>query len=377
MKILMANYSEITCPGGVHKTITEVAKHLGKKNHEIIVLQGNSENLPVHDNHEGFEIIRVKLRTAKYLYGFSPEMYFYLKNNLKDLMPDVVHVHGYHTLFSPELIYLLKKMHPEVPIVFSPHLGLYSHNSFAGRYLTGIYNIIGKNFIKYTDRVIVSSNYELNNTKKILNVPSEKFNVIPHGISGIDLIKRDSNKEEINLLYVGYLLELKGVQYILEALNELIHNKNVKANLTIIGEGPYKKNLKKIADKLDITDFINFKKFIPLSKSEELSNYYKRSDILLLLSQSENYGIVVLEALAMGTPTIVTKGTALEEFLNEPGCFGVNFPPHPAEVAELILKIHRNNIKVGPFSNRISTWDQIAKDYEKQYESICQTKCIQ
>ena len=96
-------------------------------------------------------------------------------------------------------------------------------------------------------------------------------------------------------------------------------------------------------------------------------SYYKKSDIFLLLSQSENYGIVVPEALTMGTPVIVTKRTALNEFLNEPGCFGVDYPPDPKEVANLILKIYKSDIKVGPFTKKIRTWNEVALDYEQLY----------
>ena len=107
-----------------------------------------------------------------------------------------------------------------------------------------------------------------------------------------------------------------------------------------------------------------WKNFAP---HDEILDEMERSDIFLLLSKSEGYGIVVAEALAMGTPSIVTNGTALEEFTNENGCFGVNFPPDPDEVADLILDINKNHVKTGPFVKKIRTWDKITEDYEKLY----------
>ena len=47
--------------------------------------------------------------------------------------------------------------------------------------------------------------------------------------------------------------------------------------------------------------------------------------------------------------------------------------PNSKEVAELILKIHDNGINVGPFSNKIRTWDKVAKDYENAYTNFLQT----
>ena len=90
-------------------------------------------------------------------------------------------------------------------------------------------------------------------------------------------------------------------------------------------------------------------------------------DIFLLLSNSEAYGITVAEALALGIPCIITKITALNEFINEPGCFGVNYPPDPTEVAKMVLKIYTDDVKVGPFSDKIRTWDKVSKDYENVY----------
>ena len=138
-------------------------------------------------------------------------------------------------------------------------------------------------------------------------------------------------------------------------------------NLTIVGDGPEKKKIEKLIKNLNLFKYITWKKKLPQS---ELIKLYKESDIFILLSESEAYGIVVAESLACGTPVIVTRRTALEEFIKEPGCFGVNYPPDPKEVANLILKIVKSDVKVGPFSKKIRTWDKVVEDYEKTYSNV-------
>ena len=371
MKILMINYSEVTSPGGVHRTIVEMAKNLSKMGHNVTVLQGNSRGLPSEETRQGFHIIRVKSMVADHLYGFSPEIYSYLKKHFNELNPDVIHVHGYHTLFSPEVAYLIKKLNPEVPIVFSPHFGVFSRSSFAGKHLWGIYNrSLGKNVVENSDVIVTASRFESDNLMKLFKVAEGSVKVIPHGV---DYINTETVKEKngsINLLYVGYLLELKGIQWIIEALHDLVYRKKVDASLSIVGEGPYEDELKKLAKTLNVNQFIKWEGFVPSSQSERLSEIYRRSDVLLLLSQSENYGIVVSEALASKTPVIVTKRTALNEFLDEPGCFGVNYPPNPEEVADLVLQIHEDGVEVGPLTQKIQTWDEIVKKYEKEYRVV-------
>jgi len=374
MKILLTNYSEITSPGGVHKTIREIAKSLSKKGHKVTVLQANPLDLPDEEIYEGFKIIRVKSRFGNYFYGLSPKMYFYIKNHFKELNPDIVHIHGYHTLFSVGVLYKIKKLDKKIPLVFSPHFGAFSHDTLAGKYLWGVYNIfLGKRIFNLVDRIIVASKFERNSVKDVDSISDEKIAIIPHGVDILDTKKIKKNRNEtIHLIYGGHLLELKGIQYIIEAVRELYYNFKIQnVGLTIIGEGPYKQNLTNLARKLNVEHLIEWKSFLP---PPEFQKELKKADIFLLLSLSENYGITVAEALCLGTPTIVTRRTALKELLDELGCFGIDYPPDPKALSELIIKIHESDIKVGPFSDKIRIWDKVAEDYEKVYAELLKQK---
>lgn len=370
MNILLFNYMETTAPGGINKVVNEIAKNMSKNGHEVTVLQPNPLNLQKEELHEGFKIIRINSILGNSLYNLTPETYFYLKKSLNELNPDIIHLHGYHRLFYIGALYSLLKLNFKGSIVFSPHFDIFSHDTFGGKYLWDIYNQIGKKVIKYPHKVIAASDYESENVKKILNVPEETITVIPHGVERIDFNHGKHQSDTLNLLYVGYLLELKGVHHIIEAVHELVHKRDINVCLNVIGEGPYEEELKKLANKLDVNRFINWVGFIPPSDSNKLFEYFKKSDIFLLLSQSENYGIVVPESLTMGTPAIVTNRTALKEFLDEPGCFSVEYPPDPKKVADLIVEIRENDTKVGPFSNKIRIWDEICRDYEELYKQL-------
>jgi glycosyltransferase involved in cell wall biosynthesis len=363
---------ETTASGGINKAVAEIGEILSNQGHEVVVLQPNPLNLPAEEVYKNFKIIRVKSKIGDFFYGISPEIYFYLKKHFKKLNPDFIHVHGYGSLFSLEVIYIIKKNYPRIQIVFSPHFGKYSHDTFAGRYLWSIYNqLIGKKAMQFSNKIIAASEFEANNIINILGVSKEKVEVIPHGINIEDFKKKKRNSNTIRLLSAGYLLKLKGVQYVIKSLHEIIYTMNIKAELTIVGEGPYEKKLKKLAIKSKVDEFINWRGFFP---QNELLNEFKKNDIFFLLSESENYGIVVAEALACGTPAIVTRRTALEEFIKEPGCFGVDYPPDPEEVAKLVLKIINSNIKVGPFSKKIRTWDKVVEDYERIYSNLLAEK---
>ena len=135
---------ETTQPGGINMVVREIAKNISIMGHECVVLQPNPANLPDEEIYEGFKIIRVSSILDKYFYGLSLGIYQFLKNNLKEINPDVIHINGYHTLQSIEVIHTIKRLDPSIPLIFSPHHDV-SPGTIAGKYLMGVHNYFGKN----------------------------------------------------------------------------------------------------------------------------------------------------------------------------------------------------------------------------------------
>ena len=369
MKIIQINQSEIKSPGGVHKTIRELSKNLSKNGHGVIALQSNPNNLSKEEMYKGFKIVRVDSSISKYLYGFSPEMNSFLKKNLTKINPDIIHIHGYHTLFSISAIYAIKKIDPSIPIVFSPHYGIHSHSSIAGIILWKPYNwYFGRKIFNLVNMVLSASDFEKNSLLNDFNIGYDKILIIPHGVNFFNSNKPKYKRNDIRLIYGGYLLKLKGVQHIIYSIKELIDTFKIKnVVLQIFGDGPYKKKLMSLIEELNVQDYVIFN---DLLDHEDFLNQVKNSDVFLLLSEGENFGIVVAESLALGTPVIVSNRTALMEFTKEPGCYSVDYPPDPKKVAELILQITSNEVKVGPFSEKIRTWEEVTDKYENIYSNL-------
>ena len=363
---------ETLSAGGINTTITELATRYSQAGHKVTVIQGNPLKLKNEELHKGFRVIRVNSLLSGMMHELNHRMYDQLKKCVASLNPDIVNIHGYGTLLSLEIAIILKKIiDVQAPVVLTPHYDPLNHNTFAGKHFSKQYDaLVGTRFFKITDYVISISSFEAKNIQNVFHFPSEKMTIIPHGVDKIvaDMHMQKKGANTINILYAGYLLEYKGVQDIMKALHELIHNRSITTvKLTIIGEGDYKQDLSALSKKLKVSSFIVWKPFMPHDK---LLVELERADILLLLSRTEGYGIIVAEALSRGVPAIVTRRTALEEFTNELGCFGVDCPPNPAEVADLILSIHGGNIQVGPFSNKIRTWDEVGEDYLRVYKDV-------
>lgn len=151
---------------------------------------------------------------------------------------------------------------------------------------------------------------------------------IPNGINLAEFkhlraLQKDEGIEgktgkEKTLLYVGRLEEYKGVQYIIQSMPEL-----QEFRLKVVGKGPYEAELRSMAKSLGVEGRVEWLK--DLSR-RELLKCYAGADIFLMLSSHEAYGITVAEALAAGTPCVVAKGSALEEFVDGTRCLGVDEP---------------------------------------------------
>jgi glycosyltransferase involved in cell wall biosynthesis len=365
MKILNISSTEITSVGGVNFSILKVAEELVKRGHECHVINISLDNLPKEEVINGINIIRIKSPLSKYLYQFSLSMAQFLLQYLgKNMKPDIIHIHEYRRLLTPEIAFILKTRH--LPFIFSPHYARDEYSTWAGKYLLGIYKPFGKRSFDWSEEIIVHSGYTKNVLLEDFNIYPRKINVVPHGIDTLMFPEgrvKKTRKSSISLLYAGVLIEKKGIHHVILALWEM-KKRGKQASLTIIGKGNYENNLKILAKKLGVENNIFWCK--PLSR-DDLYLKIIEADVLLLLSRAEAYGIIVAEALAVGTPCIVTKTTSLIEFLSEPGCFGVDYPPNPKQVADKIIEIHDKETKVGPFSEKIRAWDKVTIEYERIY----------
>jgi len=370
MRILIVNYLESLEPGGINKVVRRISYYLSLMENSVLVFnpaRRREEELTSTIINDGFKIVR---GYVGYLYGLDVRNICLVKRLVEEYRPHIIHVHGYHSLFSSSIIIFLKRFYKvHQPIVFSPHFDI-ERSSFAGRYLWKPYNnILGRHVFRLADHIIVHSKYEYKAITNIFNVEPSKISIIPHGVDIIDLHKyAKQNSDTIRLLYAGYLIRRKGVKYVILALHSLIYKYGVKnVELKIVGEGPEKSKLIDLAKKLRVSSFITWMDFLPYDK---LISELKNADVLLLLSTSEAYGIIVAEALALGTPVIVTKRTALIEFLEENGCYGVEYPPNPDKVAETILYIINNKHGKIHALKKIKRWKDVAREYMATYLNI-------
>jgi glycosyltransferase involved in cell wall biosynthesis len=107
----------------------------------------------------------------------------------------------------------------------------------------------------------------------------------------------------------------------------------------VVGDGPEREKLERIADKRELTNNVDF---VGELRNNELPRYYSMADVFVLPSVHEGFGIVKLEAFAFGVPVIVTNGGGAVEGVNH-GENGFVVPLNqPKKLAEAIITILAN-----------------------------------
>lgn len=266
---------------------------------------------------------------------------------------DIVNIHNFH---SPQALMagFYCRQH-DLPFVFTTHYHGHGQNRKRDL-LFRVYRIYGSNIYHWSEKNICVSNFEKELVQNDFHLPEDSIVIVPNG--GRDLMKVDVPKED-SILYVGRLVKYKGVDHILSAM-AILKGRGKNVQLRVVGTGPEKESLVRTAQELGLEGQIVWMEGI---SEEQLNLEYHKAGVLVLLSALEAYGLVIAEALKSGTPCIVAKTSALTEFTSEPGCFGVEFPPDPEEVATLIEKTIEGDIKVGPLSDKLITWQQVSERY--------------
>jgi glycosyltransferase involved in cell wall biosynthesis len=228
-------------------------------------------------------------------------------------------------------------------------------------------------------RVIVPSQSTADDLVARLNADNEKLRVIPLGVdqryySPIQLEAIIKTRRRYGLaapfvLFVGERRPHKNLEGLLRAFDIFRRRASTDHHLVIAGR-PYPgySQPEILAQALGISDYVHFLDNVP---DPDLPALYKSASAFVLLSYYEGFGLPVLEALACGTPVVVSNVTSLPEVAGEAG---VKVPPDdPEQAAAALLQIipggteREKNIALGLEQARQFTWDRCARQTMQVY----------
>ena len=194
---------------------------------------------------------------------------------------------------------------------------------FSGEFEASVRVKKEQEIIDCSDIVVANSTAEANQLEEFYGAPEERIAVVPLGVEHALFApgNQDAARSAIGIsngpvvMYVGRLQPLKGAGLALEMFSELQTETGV---LLIIGgasgvHGDKEvRELKQTAKELGIEKQV---RFIPPQPHHILSTYYRASDLVVVPSKSESFGLVALEAAACGTPVIAASVGGLQDLV--------------------------------------------------------------
>lgn len=245
----------------------------------------------------------------------------YLKTNPK---PDCLHAHvmmpaGYAATKIGEKY--------NIPVLITEHA--HAKRFFAGRY---------KNYSEYAykhSKLTTVSKFMASELKEI----NKECDCLPNLVDTEVFKKKRTKIKDLNIVTLSALREGKRIDDVIEALKIIIEKeKNIKAKLTVIGDGFLEEYYKKRCLELGMDDYVTF---VGRKTKEEAADILNKNNILVIASEFETFAIPGLEALASGMPVVATKCHGPEEYIDKK-CGKLVSVGNTKEMADAILEVYHN-----------------------------------
>jgi glycosyltransferase involved in cell wall biosynthesis len=258
---------------------------------------------------------------------------------IKEFKPDIVNLTGYYD-FASWLILLYCKFNGIKTILSNETTSSDHERNGIKEYIKGL---IIKQFDGYFNFGTSSENYILSLGINPLKMLVKRNCVDNKSLNDIYLkyFKRRIDQQQLhnlptkNFIFVGRLIEYKNLYQFLEAFNSAQQKTVEKWGVIILGDGDLKTDLQLFVHQKHIEN-ISFHSGVSW---QQVPEYLALSDVLVLPSYSEPWGLVVNEAMACGLPVIVSERCGCAIDLVKNGENGFTFDPkNPEELTILLLK---------------------------------------
>jgi glycosyltransferase involved in cell wall biosynthesis len=321
LRILMISDVYFPRVNGVSTSIRTFRRELLARGHEVTLIA------PAYPGHSDTDsnILRIKARQVP----MDPEDRMMRRHQIDALWPtlkqqrfDVLHI---HTPFIAHYagLYLAKQL--KIPVVETYH-------TFFEEYLYHYIPLVPRALMRLIARRVTVS--QCNAVQQII-APSRAMlealqhygvqspiAILPTGLEANQFKPGDGarfrtrhgiEQDRPTLLYVGRVAHEKNIDFLLHCFKR-VHAALPNALLIVTGEGPAREHLRALARKLQLESAVKFIGY--LERDTELLDCYRAGDLFVFASRTETQGLVLLEALAQGTPVVSTMHMGTRDVLH-------------------------------------------------------------
>lgn len=307
MKILCINYEYPPIGGGGASACKGLVEAFVKEGHEVDLVTSGMKGVPEYEVINGVHVYRVNCIRRHRHYATTPELISQVLPSYKKAVElirkknyDINHT---HFIVPSGLVSYLIKRKTGIPYIITAHgsdVAGYNPDRFSL-----MHTLIGplwRMIVRNSSGITAPSNF----LKKLIQEAADiSVEVIPNGF---DIKPVSDVQRENRILLVTRMFERKGVQYLLEALQDIPKDWDV----LIVGDGPYLPTLKDLANKLGVSV-----KFLGQVPNDQVFEIYLKSKIYVFPSMVENFPVVLLEAMAAGCAVITTTAPGCAEVVGD------------------------------------------------------------
>ena len=315
MKIAMMTNSYKPFIGGVPISIERLSEGLRAIGHEVVIFAPNYK-----EQEEDEKVVRYHALIKGIVNGFSVPncLDAKIEKKFKEGGFDLIHVH-HPMLIGKTALYLSRKYN--VPLCFTYHTRYEEYLHYIkAPFLENIVPYYVNHYTGRCDIVFAPTPF----MKEYLEEKGSESSlaVLPTGLKKesfeteeqeVDKLReRLLGKKKYLFCTVARLAKEKNIDFLFRVLSDRKKSHGSDFKLALVGEGPYKKQLCRLAEELDIREEIIFVGKVP---NEKVKNYCKAADLFLFSSLSETQGIVLLEAMAAATPVLAVKASGVRDIV--------------------------------------------------------------
>jgi len=373
MKIVQVHSSFFPIIGGVVSYIYNLCRELVKRGHDVTIITstlGTNNKVGVEEL-EGIEIKRLK---PVFKLGGTPIIPG-LFLELRRANADIIHTHLPAPYTSDLSCFVSKR--GNIPCVLTYHNDIVSDGILS--YVGKLYNVTALRFLLgNVERIIITQPRYLSFSSHLKNY-KHKINVIPIGVNVSKFKPLRIEGKENSIFFLSLLDKAhgyKGLDYLLRALAQ-VKKEISDVKLIVGGEGELISYYQQTVKLLGLEKAVEFHGFIP---DEKLIEYYNRCSVFVLPSISsaqEGFGIVLLEALACGTPVIATDIVGVTEDVEASNAGIIVQPKDTEALANAIVRMLRDEnltTEMGRNGRKLVeekyTWGKVANEVLNLYDEL-------
>ena len=302
-RMLVVSYEFPPLGGGGAKVVDGLISRLAERGYEIDLVTMGFRGLPREEVRPGLHIYRIpgirRNQSMCRAYEMLPYILLATVRAWRLARKNAYHINHTHFIFPDSLISAVVKLTTGLRFVTTAHgsdVPGYNPNRF--QLMHKLLLPVWKWLTNRIDCIVCPSSFIRNLILE--SNPAANAQVIPNGIE-LDKFSPNATKKK-QILCVTRMFERKGVQYLIEAFVRLGRDDWA---LKLVGDGPYLETVQELAEGHANVEALGFLE----NDSKELRRLYEESAIFSLPSASENFPIVLLEAMTAGAAVITTHGT--------------------------------------------------------------------